>query len=173
MNTEERVEITVTVAAADMYLATLALTWTRMARLFFVLCALAVLLFVVDRGDSSSALDSPAVLVTVIAVLFVPLYSWIHYSRASRVVKDSRAYRSPLNYVFTGKGISVSGPTFQAESDWSNVSQVVETRSAFILNPSVVSITILPKRCFPDSSAIATLRELMRSHVSANMKLLS
>lgn len=173
MNAEKRVEVTLTLVADDMYRATLALTWRRMLRFFFAVFALAVLLFVMDRGDPSGAMASPAALVTVIAVLSVPYYFWIHYSRANRAVKDSRVYRNPVTYVFTEKGISVSGPTFRAESDWSNVSEVVETRSAIVLSPSVVSLTVLPKRCFPDSSTVATLRELMRSHVSAKMKLLS
>jgi hypothetical protein len=173
MNSEKRVEITLTVTAGDVYRASVALTWKRMVRLLLILSALAVLLFVLGRGDPSSGMNSSAAIVTIVALLLAPLYFWTNYSRASRAVKESRVYRNPLTYVFTEKGMSVVGPTFRAESDWSNVSSVVETRSALILSPSVVSMTVLPKRCFSNPSAVATLREIIRGSVSAKMKLLS
>jgi hypothetical protein len=173
MDTEKRVEITLTVTVDDMYRASLALTWKRMVRLLLLSSALAVFLFVLGRGDPSSVMNSWAAVVTIGALLLAPFYFWTNYSRASRAVKENRVYRNPLTYVFTEKGILVTGPTFRAESDWSNVSSVVETRSSSILSPSVVSITVLPKRCFPEPSALATLREIMRSHVSAKMKLQS
>jgi hypothetical protein len=95
------------------------------------------------------------------------------YRRSRQAFRDSRVYRSGLHYVFTEKGVSVSGPTFSAESDWSNVAQVRETRSLFIVRPPTSAMTILPKRCFPDATALEALRALVRAHVSGKVKLLS
>jgi YcxB-like protein len=89
--------------------------------------------------------------------------------RANRGLRNSRVYWSELKYVITEKRISASGPTFSAESDWSNVAGVRETKSLFIVLPRA----ILPKRCFADAAALEIFRELVRPRVSGNVKLLS
>lgn len=172
MNSERRIELTLTLTAADVFRASMALAWRSLVRVVGLLGLLAILLVVLNSHESNSAvaLDPMVTVVILIAVFVGPAYVWRVYSASRRAFRDSRVYRGPLSYVLTEKGLEVKSPTFSAMSDWSNVAQVRETRSLFILRPPTSAMTIIPKRCLPDPSAVQALRELLRDHASGKVK---
>ncbi|GEM_PF-6180355 len=175
MSSERRVEIAVTLTADDVFRASTALNWRNLVRviMLFWLSAMLLLFWNRNAANPTRSLGPTTAAVATLAVLIAPIYIWLAYSRSRRAFRDSRVYRNPLSYTFTEKGMIVSGPTFHAESDWSNVARVQETRALLILCPPTSAMTILPKRCFPDTSALDMVRELIRAHVTGRVKLLS
>ena len=174
MKPENGVKCTVSITEDDISRAYLLLAWRGLARLDGCLLTVAILLWLWDRSAwrPADSLQPELAAVVALAVLIPWLYLWQLQGRAKRACRQSKVYRSPLNYTFTAKGIAVNGPTFTAESHWSNVSRVHESRSLLVLTPPTSAVTIIPKRCFPDASALNAVRELIRTNVSGKVKLL-
>lgn len=171
MESERRLEFTLNLTADDVFRTNMALGWRSLAKTIGVLGLVIIVMIILDQKTQSAA-GAPSSLTAVViavAVFFAPAHIGITYLRSRRGFRNSRVYRSDLKYVITEKGIAASGPTFSAESDWSNVAGVRETKSLFILLPR----TILPKRCFADAAALQIFREFVRAHVSGNVRLLS
>jgi hypothetical protein len=175
LKSDRRLELTLELTADDVFRANVALAWRSLVKTIGILGLAVIAVLVLDRNTQSpSGAPSPLTAVVIaVAVFFAPAYIGLLYWRSRRAFRNSRVYRSGLSYVFTEKGISAKGPTFSAESDWSNVAGVRETQSLFILLPPTSAMTILPKRCFADAAALEALRELVRAHVSGKVKLWS
>jgi len=174
MSSERHVEITVNLTANDLFRASMALSWKSLAHITALLGLLSALWVATDLywPDSVHQLSSLTLLLICLTALVPPAYVWIILHRSRKVLRDSRVYRNELDYVFTDNSVSACGPTYKGESDWSNVTRVHETRSFIMLFSPLRGMTILPKRCFPDASALNTFRELVRAHVSGKVKLL-
>ncbi len=171
MNSERHLELVVNLTADDVFRANMALERRGLVKTIGILGLVVVAMVVLDRRTQGAggALSSLTAVVIAVAVFLAPAYLGMMYWRSRRGFRNSRVYSSDLKYVFTEKGVSVSGPSYRAESDWSNVVGVRETKSSFILLPR----TILPKRCFAGAPALETFRELVRAHVSGKVKLWS
>ena len=134
INSRRRIELALTLTPADVFQASMALTWRSLVRIVGVFVLLAILLVVLDsRGLSNASLDGMVSVVVVVAVLVGPACVWLVYIRSRKAFRSSRVYGSALKYLLTEKGLEVRGPTFTATSDWSNVALARETRLAFIL----------------------------------------
>ena len=94
----------------------------------------------------------------VLFVFVLPLLS------AAKVVSDERVKRG-VNYAFSDNGIHVASSVATADLQWAAIRQALETRTAFLLFPSTNVAHTLPKRCYANVADIATMRELLRTHV--------
>jgi len=172
MSSENQIEMTVSLTEDDLYRAMVALTWKSRARTLVVLCVFAVILVVAYLHNPSDGLAWPAAAATATPVLSALLYVWMIHRGARATIRQTDIYRNPISYTLTESGVSASGPTFRGEGDWATVSRVLETRSFFLFSPTIAFMWVLPKRCFPDASAIERLRTIIRSRVSGKVKLL-
>jgi YcxB-like protein len=168
---ERRLKFEVSLTADDLFRANMSLGWRRLVRTVEILGAVALVMVVIDRkAESPFGVVTPLTAVVIaVALFFAPAYIAVMYRRSRKAFKSPRVNWQVWKYIITEKSISASGPTFNAESDWSNVAGVRETKSLFILLPR----TILPKRCFPDGTSLDVFRELVRAHVSGKVKLWS
>jgi hypothetical protein len=170
-NSERRLEFALNLTPDDVFRANMALGWRSLVKTIGILGLALIAMVILDQRTQSAAGAPSSLTAVVIAVVvfFAPAYIGMIYWKSRRGFRNTRVYRSELKYVITEKGIGASGPTFSAESDWSNVAVVRETKSLFILLPR----TILPKRCFADAAAVEMFREFVQAHVSGNVSLLS
>lgn len=95
-----------------------------------------------------------------ILVVFVgPLFS------ARRILREDRV-RKGMSYSFSDSGIHIESSVAKADLQWAAIRHVIETRTAFLLLPYKNLAYTLPKECFGSDTAIAAVRELLRTHVA-------
>jgi hypothetical protein len=82
----------------------------------------------------------------------------------AKVVADERVKKG-ISYAFSDGGIHVESAVAKADLKWEAIRQALETSSAFLLFPSANVAHTLPKRCYANAADLATMRELLRTHV--------
>ena len=103
----------------------------------------------------------PLHLALVFPLLFVfglPLLS------AQKITTNERL-KLGVRYLFSSAGLYVETSVAKADLQWRAIQQAVETKSAFLLFPSVNVAHTLPKRCFADAADVAAFRQLLLANV--------
>ena len=132
-------------------------------------------------------LSAGVVMLQLVIGVFIPLWGtialillvglgWFH----GYVIDLPRAhfrgnpkFRDEYNLTFTDAGVAFKTHNASSNLAWSFYTGVLENDSFYILiyGKNIHSLSILPRRAFPDSEQEATFREMLRRNVDPTLKL--
>ena len=135
------VEFNVQLQPLDLFRAERAIVWRQLRTLLGVAAA-----FVVFRAIMAESMLL-LVEIGVISTFCFAIYAAFLYLGARSTVKTSKVLSGPIHYCLTQNELLVSTPTSWSRQAWSNVHELLETRSLLILRSSSAQKNVVPKRC--------------------------
>ena len=126
---------------------------------------LALLCFGFGRGDTTAT-----VLLTLMTCMFPVINPIYLYYKAFKQVKLNKIFQEPLHYIVNDEGITIQQGTEEAVIPWTEVGNVIETKTSVIIYLSRIIGYIFPKKCLGEDCEM--FKELIKEHVEkANCKL--
>ena len=107
-----------------------------------------------------------------VAGIYLLIVFVLPYFSARSNFRSQKALQQTTNYTFSEQGIQTESETASSRIDWSNIHQVVETRSYFFVYLAKNLRYLIPKRCVPDAAEVVVLRQIFRAGVKGKIKLL-
>jgi hypothetical protein len=124
------------------------LTYAKPALIVIVSVGLLMAAWVLGYGVGLSFLPAPQFYqYTTLALIFVvqPLFI---FSTIRRTYVSSDHLREPLEMVFDGEQIRITGKYFYTELSWAGLFKVVELRDWFMIYQNTLTAVLVPKRAF-------------------------
>lgn len=133
------------------------------AELIFVsLAGIAAIIFAVVKALTGQWQTVPYLLLFVVWLLIYPLMIIFRY-RSS--LKKSPVYHGLINYKFSDHGFELESPHFRSDLAWSGFVKWREGKHTFLLYTTPKQSTFVPKRFFPDSAAVDSVRRMLQANV--------
>jgi hypothetical protein len=111
------------------------------------------------------------ILIYFLFLLIYPLIFVTTYFGAKKQMATNSYFKFPQKFVFSDAGIGVSNPSSSSHTDWSNIREVRETKTLFLLLSGTHHGFFIPKRCFQNQAAIPEFRALLAAELGAKAKL--
>ena len=173
MTSENAIDVQVQLSFADIYKGTIATTLHVLRYINSVIGFLAgvsllsLLYSMIGAPRSATAAYVGETLLPMLYVVpFVPIIVFvIPYIRARRVYV-AEEMSGKRHYIFSSEGIFAETPLGNANVRWATYRYVKETRGFFYLYSQANFANIIPKRSFASESAIASFRELLKTHIA-------
>jgi YcxB-like protein len=183
MSEVRTVEVTVKLEARDLqhanfYIARSATKWRRSLLISVVLSA------VLFPGLSLAYRDDKGLVwMAVIGVLFgvllwlvlTPLMILVAYVLsfwgAYSLVRNNPHALGPVTYQFSETGYTYAAANGKGEALWSAYPKIYETRESFLFFFVKHLAKVVPKRCFPEESAIQDLKGLLERNYKGELRL--
>src|SRR5207302_2900728 len=103
-------------------------------------------------------------------VLFlVVIVGWAPYRMAKKQFASEVIWREPATYTFQESGIQVHRPSASSDLKWTVITEVLETRTLFLLHIGKRSAIVLPKRVFTDAAQIQSWKQLLQSQLASGV----
>ena len=157
----------------DLYRANLRFLVRKLRFLWVILIfAMAILIFILlsNSPQKQQVMLNIAPLFYLVAIWPLVLFVAPYLSARSNF-KSQKALQLITNYTFSGEGIETESDAGSSRSNWSNIYQVVETRSYFFVYPGRNLRYVIPKRFIPEETKILELRQIFRAGVKGKIKL--
>lgn len=121
-------------------------------------------------GQPSGVAVQPATFAIPIAIsLFFLLV--LPYLSARSTLRSSKIIQGTVHYSFSENGMDSTAQGASGHNDWSTLHKVVETRGVLLIYPAKRVMTVVPKRCFPDTQSLDAVRQFIRARVTGKVKL--
>ena len=167
------VEVDVDLEMDDLIHASYALFFRR-ARFMLLLHGLLVLTGIVVALSHTSAFAARSgtvwfgiIVLLVLPVLGLALVYWSAVSQFERATPKA----ATMSYRFSPAALEISSEVRSGWLPWEAISEALETKKSFLLFLSPDEHYVLPKRCFPNSEDIDSLRTLLREQVGTKARL--
>ena len=173
MTSATTIEVEVRLNMGDLYRAycraLLRKLWFLPAVILALFIVLQVLLIFSPGGTRDVERNARPLYYVLGAFCFVIFVS--PYFSARSTLRNSKTLQGTIRYVFSENGMDVVAPGASGHNDWSTIHRVVETPRALMIYPSKSIMCLVPKRSFADYGSFATVRQLIRTHVSGKVSL--
>src|SRR5712692_2572218 len=172
MADQTALSVEVQLIPTDIYRFSL-MTLFRRFRWFLAIAVLAILpVIFLNVKAGQWDLDWQNLLGLFFLFVFMPYAFFVApYFAARKYLRKNANVAGPLSYIFSDRGIDVSGPHSQGHLNWGAILRAQETRSQFLLYPQTAIAHVIPKRFLANADQQSSLRALVRAHVK-NAKLL-
>jgi len=121
---------------------------------------------VVGVGKDLFGWLSVAGLAIFMALVF--LFSWyvVTPRQTRRIFAEQKNMQRPYTLSWDDNYLSVEGENFSDRESWSDFARWRENDQLFAIYHSDVLFRIVPKRAFPEQSAVVNFRELLRAKIA-------
>lgn len=148
------VEFDVKIKAGDLYDYMLCHTYSGLAGIMGTIVGILLIANFFMNGGFISAIAG------VVVVLYLP---WTLFLKAQQQAKCTPAFKKPLHYKMTDKGIEISQGDEMQNQAWADMVKAISTRNSIIVYTSKINASIFPKRDLGEKAA--SVIEMISTHM--------